>query len=47
MHVCLYSVAILNFMYFANATGGIHGYFYYFNFAVNGNNCQIKGLQET
>ena len=38
--------AILDFLYFANATGGIHGYFYYVNFAGNSNNFKIKCLQE-
>ena len=33
------------FMYFENATGGMHSYFYYVNFAGNSNNCQNKGLQ--
>ena len=33
-------------MYLANATVGIHGYFYYANFSGNNNKCQIKGLQE-
>ena len=46
MNVCLYSAVILNFMYFANATGSINGYFYYVNFAGNSANCQIKGLQK-
>ena len=33
-------------MYFANATGGIHGYLHYVNFAGNSNNCKMNGLQE-
>ena len=33
-------------MYFANTTGGIHGCYYYVNFAGNSNNHQIKSLQE-
>ena len=33
--LCL--AAILAFMYFENATGGIHGYYYYVNFAGNSN----------
>ena len=46
INVCLYWAVILNFMYFANATGSVNGYFYYVYFAGNSANCQIKGLQK-
>ena len=41
-----YSTTTLDYIEFSNATGGIHSYFYYVNFAGNSINCQIKSLQE-